>query len=1030
MCISTVLQVWFNCETLACPSLRKSKIAGKVKSDETRYLVTPTQSFKKGKTPSQRWMEDYNTGILLGKVSNGKNFEEEDSVSSTNALINDNVLHSTGSLVNKNVQELLKDVRITSVSNPTYYTIESDEFTYGKISDKEDGTITQIFKARNQSDELPSDNKYDPVLQMLYNRIQVFLIRNNFSLDFLMIFQSYIEYLSCSGVDPLQDRYLLTLQNELSKGFEFTSVIEEILTAFLTKPENAAMKLAFFEHKHKRLTLKRLFTNWKLKHKMNSSLRRLQLVWEHYLMKKCIYIWKQKFEMVSFDYRRESEQFDMFRLESLVFDRWSSAAASQNTKNALADNFFLDRFFQKIRVRYRNIQKNEKLATSFKRKVLLRDSMRQWKLKQAENRVKPFVDTFVKKLAFQRISLRVHRIAEMTNRADFARKNFLLQPVISKWMVSLSIVGCKEKQLIDLEKFFIKGKAFKRIEMALKRRKSEGVLRETTGDTLLKFFFKEIWLRRLLERRNMHEAFATRTSFLLRKYLVFWKKAFFMKLRAEELFDTKLKTEFFKTLKLQSTAAGYKNVKSKIVMRHTLQEWHRKAELCMRYKEFERQIVEKLWYQVFKGTYNIVGSMENQSDTFYESLLMKRYFSAWRNRRVLVQNLDQKVDIFLKLRTVLRVKKNVIHIREVNIKAEAVGSVIYKTGYLRKYLNIWHSNLQVRIGLKLRIAYDLYKKDKAIQNLRKHFYLWKSKYKVYDVNYRSIADKKYLRSSGGRFFDQLLNKIQVYEQWERLSEELRKKSILVSAYSSWKMQQANIEDMVERAQDKIEEKNLLLLLRCLNRWTMKHLKCKRNNETVELFQTRWNRATLRAIILLWRDKVGHSPGKLDYNRALFTDMENGDELEQDLLTPTRIKGTRHITIPGSERIKRSRMEAMKNHYRRARRAIPSPIKTSDTLEALDSPIKRRLAFNVEVKPEGLAQEVSEEYLPPPKISLEKVNRNFASRKNSLDFNRIPDVKFDLSKEPSSESSSSSFVVDRSTLSADVSLLDDSPTRLT
>lgn len=141
--------------------------------------------------------------------------------------------------------------------------------------------------------------------------------------------------------------------------------------------------------------------------------------------------------------------------------------------------------------------------------------------------VKPFVDTFVKKLAFQRISLRVYRIAEMTNRADFARKNFLLQPVISKWMVSLSIVGYKEKQLIDLEKFFIKGKAFKRIEMALKRRKSEEVLRETTGDTLLKFFFKEIWLRRLLERRSMHEAFATRTSFLLRKYLVFWKKASF-----------------------------------------------------------------------------------------------------------------------------------------------------------------------------------------------------------------------------------------------------------------------------------------------------------------------------------------------------------------------------------------------------------------------------------------------------------------------------------------------------------------------
>lgn len=61
-------------------------------------------------------------------------------------------------------------------------------------------------------------------------------------------------------------------------------------------------------------------------------------------------------------------------------------------------------------------------------------------------------------------------------------------------------------------------------------------------------------------------------------------------------------------------------------------------------------------------------------------------------------------------------------------------------------------------------------------------------------------------------------------------------------------------------------KQFIITSKFLKMWSLRFLKIKRNDETVEVFRHRWDRATVRGLLLLWKNRSDSSPKRRkDFN---------------------------------------------------------------------------------------------------------------------------------------------------------------------
>ncbi|AQZ13016.1 SFI1 (YLL003W) [Zygosaccharomyces parabailii] len=942
---------------------------------------------------------------------------------STEALINEDfIASSTGSLVNKDVNDLLSQVFIQPAveqgqfeeQNAPTYEVASNwnvPYDYKPARSFVDANINGIIENANKK---LAD--VDPILLLVFNRIQVFLLRNGLSLEFLKIFKRYIKLLTESGFDPLEDQFLLSLQNELSESFEFSPVLEDILNKFLLKPENLIMKLALFEHNSALNLMRRCLKTWKLHYELKRSLQKLGRLWHEYLERKFLMRWIQKYEDCAVHWTIQAQKFNEFTVASCGFDRWLDRMDSFKAKEGLADHYFLNGIFQRIKTETNTIALAIKKAKDFEGRILLQKTTRAWRLNFRSSQAHD-IDLFPKKRIFVMIRRKIKHFEALNDRADLLRYSLLLSPLIKNWNIKTQALANQSCHLAYLEKFTVKKKALGTWKMELKRKRQEYLAVSHLNEILVRFTFKELWLNKFRKHLHLYSFWNIQSEKAVKKFFIQWKKQFFMRMKADEFMQAHRLKTLIQTWRFQVQLKTFVANRKCTLFAHIFTNWSYRAleKKCIR--QFSSSFVVKPIFGLWMSRQQEELHVKRLAISSHNQVLKIKFLSHWHQKLLFLKAMQQRAEILRKIRVITMLKRGIARYREVKKTEESFAKLLITKFFLARYFNIWKQQHILYRDDKLREFLENYVEEKNILLQRQLLILWNAKSRFYADDCCSRAVTVYQRSLQRSIFRKAERKMRHYEILVEKSSDFRKNYLLLNAFYSWTTHVNQLREINSRLEVEINRKNLALLLNYMNNWSIRILKSRRNYEAVQVFRKRWDRATVRGLLLVWKNRVEQSPTK----RPDHT-LQN-----VELKTPTRRlspKGTN--TIPGSEGVKMHRIEAMKSHYSRVRRAIPSPIKSS---LSLNSAVKKKIETeeNVFFATRAEQRQQQHQQRPPPRLSLEKINRNLASKIDRINFERIPEVRL----EPFMNSDSRlNPVIDRSLLEVDDedAEFDESPTR--
>lgn len=915
--------------------------------------------------------------LLLGSLSSNLREDTPESVS-TAALINDKYYsNSTGSLLNGNVQELLDRLHIPDTS---FAESESNDSTVLSpvINDYESND--ESF-AEGQLRAVPQElhEITDPILSILYNKIQVFLLRNRLSLEFLKIFKRYVGYLSENGQNPLEDRYFLTLQNELSESYDFTPNMEELLNVFLVRPENMIVKMAFFEHKRLNHLLLRVLRTWRWRLQMRTSLSKLEHVWQEYLARKYLLFWSKKLQIVTTDVVAQANDFYRFTLVSSTFDKWLTRIESDKAKKGLADHYFVDHFLQRIVRRMSKLQKEQHNSEGRYNERCQRNALRLWRLRFRE-RTYTIRQRNLLRTVFNKVRLRLISYQELQERADFTRSIFQVNPSFQNWRLQYFKREEQSASLRALENKFLRKRTFGMLKRVLRQKEQENLVRGRLDTILLRFFVKNIWGTRFYERVHLYSLSKISDERLALKYTQLWKIRLFGRMKAENFWRFRLMAHSLHEWKLQTHCQERMLSRNRKTTKIVFLRWREYSESKRVLQQLQHNTFVRRHYRKWRERFEIVRETKQKAVTYYELTLEKLIFNKWLDCQTKMCEMEERSLIFKKLHALSILKLGIAHMRDVHRLSEVCNTRIVSKASLARFFVAWkklayerHINRVELIGSKLE-------EELRLQSQQLHLHLWLGKLHLYRSQCLAKADETYGRNLQRNFLITANKKVDHIEALYGFAEDLRSKTLSLNFFFIWRDRLEYVETMNTKVETETNKKNLALLLNYLNVWSMRMLKSRRNDETVQIFRMRWDRAAVRGLMLLWKNRSDNSPKKVRASR-LQKKVSEGMEL----VTPVRRNVPRKNTIPGSEGVKRYRLEAMKSHYGRVRRAIPSPVKSSATL---NSTAKRKIESEQE------STSLSPKPLFPPRLSLERINKNLASKIDTINFERIPEVRLD------------------------------------
>ncbi|AET41559.1 Sfi1p Ecym_8277 [Eremothecium cymbalariae DBVPG len=951
----------------------------------------------------------------------------EDYGSSTNDLISRDVYHSTGSLIHKSIHELMRDLRLSKNIGRYFepslqghagpeYIYWDDRFLYDNTNMLKNDIVSPIFDAEgDEENSFQPGNEEDPVIQGVFNLIQVFLLRHGLSFDFVKIFERYVKLLKESDVDPLKDQYLLAIQNALSESYEFTPVMDAIVTAFLMKPENVPMKLALMEHRHQILVLKKWFFSWRLKWSINTNLHDCEGIWNNYFLKKYLNKWSEKHKLVSEYWPEDSVNANSFRLTSLAFDLWTNKYTISQTKKKMADNFHLLTFFTRIKDVSAKMKTLDYKAKTLHSHSLISRYFLIWKLKLRNQNCKPTIGNLIQRMMLSKIEKKFMDIKELENFGSFAENSLLLRPLILKWKLKLKHHESRVQKLESLQASFIKKRAYDTWRKMFEYRERESLARVTLDNNIIKFFFQKIWSRRFSERTVLYQVVATKNEVILKSILAQWQKICVLKLKADVVYN---KTVFKKTIKYMVSTSKLKKMqklKKEQLLKNGLGFWKTRYQEEQHIKSFNRKVVERYWDHELKRKYLAFDDLLYITELSYHSNLVKSTFAYWRRKQIEKVELNEKAVIYLKLKAAQKLKRAISKTELVNFRERHFAGIASEI-YIQRYFQLWHKNAIIRKGLRLEILLESFRRSQSYTIARSYLSNWKSKWEFYSRECNNIARKKTKRDLGKWLLTKFADQIELRRLWMDQADNLRISMLVLNCFMSWLERMDAIQKLSSLVQLKVEERDVNLVVKCLSRWNMKTLKFRRNQETGQMFRGRWNRALLRYIITLWKDKTEKMP-KPKPNDLFKTN----NDVSSGFMTPLKLD---RITIPGSERMMKNKMERIKNRYRGARRAIPSPIKSSNVL---GSSIKRKLSTMVNTnQPHDDAYEDDHTMTPVPKLNILQEGKKYNSSVKNLDFSRIPELDPFSVREP--QNHNIPFTIGRAVLSDDTYIIDESPTK--
>lgn len=898
---------------------------------------------------------------------------------STDALVNDQYLdNSTGSLLNGNVQELLARLRIPDTS---YIESESTESTVLSpiiinYEDEEAAIAGQFELASMPNEQLDTT---DPILSILYNKVQVFLLRNKLSLEFLKILKRYVGYLMENGLKPLNDKHILTLQNELSESYQFTPTMEEILNVFLVRPDNTLLKLAFFEHNRMSGLLSKSFGTWVWRCQMRVSLGKLEGVWQEYLKRKYLLLWSKKFEMMTTEVVVQANEFYHFALVSSAFDKWLTRVESAEGKRGLADHYFVDHYLRRLVKRMDRAQKEKLTADTKHNTKCQRDVFKLWKLRLVECKFTSRQRN-LKKLALAKMKSRLASYGALQERADLAKKLFQINPFFRHWRQQFVKRENHMRALTLMEQTFVRKRTMETFKRKLKQAEREHLVEYQLDIIKKRFFFKNIWETRFHEQVHLYALYKIGDERLALKYIKIWKERSFNSIKAYEFWRHGLLTGVLRQWKTKTKLYRLVSQKDKRKTSATFMAWRK----CCRYKqalgEVQHGTLVKRYFGIWREAILLTQKSTQDALAFSDDSLKTLYLHKWMARRRRISELESMLLILQKLHAISVLKHAIAHMKVVQKYSKLCDSTAVTRGTLSRFFRSWRVSTSERQTRRLEVIGNEFTQELQFKSKRLHFDLWLNRLHSYQFEWADKADDLRARNLQRKVLNAIRRKIQHSKAVFNFATEVHDKTLSLNSFFLWRERLEHLEVLKLDLEREVNKKNLGLLLNYLNVWSMRMLKSKRNSETVQIFRKRWDRAVVRGLMLLWKNRSDNSPKKVRANRLQRQAPEG-----LDIVTPTRRNSLKRNTIPGSERVKQHRLEAMKSHYGKVRRAIPSPVKLSTTLS---STAKRK------IENEWESASWTPKPLFPPRISLQRINKNLASKIDTINFEKLPEVRLD------------------------------------
>ncbi|EJS42749.1 sfi1p [Saccharomyces arboricola H-6] len=837
--------------------------------------------------------------------------------------------------------------------------------------DQADPGHEEIVTSSKNDVQRDLDDTSIEIIEDLYYQIEAFLVHFKLSRSFLIIFKNYVNILIQEGINPLYDEYFKTLEDELKGFFTFNSVIEEILEVFLIHPRNKFIALSLAEYTYARNKTRRYFNNWETTWELNVHAKKFANESKLKLMEAAFYIWSDRTLKYSQIANVEAESFRNTWLLFHSFQQWVTLTQTLKEQSRLADQAFLNKMFKKIIKARENWKHLETISTAGIKQITLRATFHVWKLKQRETNY-----LGLKRRFFGRIKQKLKNHGYDDSISQKVRSLFLQKKCFSKWKNKDAENESKLVELYELESEFIKQKFMRQLSRAFQYNQKEAVVKNKLDQTLLRCVFERMWLKRFQDHLHLYSLISLKETNLVKDIFHSWKKLLYIDLKASDYSRTNLLKSTLRYWKLHVKLKAFKHESKTRNLTSAYHIWRKRIQYEKKSNDHIKIVFSAKYLELWKKKVQQMETINEEASIFYERGLANECIAIWKERLIKTRELEDRYNFLTKTHAILSIKRTVMHINNVHLLYNRLMPSMNRTKLSRAFIR-WRKASSFRIKHKLYDILHTYEVEKKYQLQNKLFNAWQNRYYFYseECNNQAISKKSWQLEK--MMLKKSKAKLSEIMKAEALADEVRKEFMLIKTFYVWKTHLDELFYMNTLLEQSEANKQFVITSKFLKMWSLRFLKIKRNDETVQVFRHRWDRATVRGLLLLWKNRSDNSPKR----RKDF-------DLKRELKTPIRSDPLSASTIPGSERIKQHRMEAMKSHYSRARRAIPSPVKSSSVL---DSTAKKQIKIEGATDLNGSPTRVR-----PIKYSPRRANRNLPSRVDHIDFGRIPAVPFRLS----------------------------------
>lgn len=889
--------------------------------------------------------------IINSPITSSTNNNVDPIDSTTDNFINNiQYIGNTFSLAHQDISELLSRVHIsensTIIDNPIRIT------------------------SNPNLDDIINDNRYLRIeyFRQLFTNIKDYLINNNKSLAFLKIFKNYIIILSNENIDPINDKYVIQISNQITNPNINANQLNEILSIFLIYPKNIYIALALHYELSDKKIINHFFKKiWLKKFTLNQSLGNYIYNKEILLKRKLFFLLINKYNDLVVNLSAKFKSYNYSRLITLGFYKWSDNYNNLSNKKILANQIFIINFIKK-KFSINKFKKYNDIKLNFENNIINNNLKKRF--------FKVLKTTYQSKKNHSNL-LNDKLILFNEEQSKLIKRKFLIIIWYKKFH--------KINQLNYVANDHIKTKFLTQILDISVRKKIENKAIRILNFNRLKFFLIDIWLNQYNSHIKLHSLLDICNNNLQKKFLLNWYTNYITIKNANIIYNNKIlkKTLVNWRLKTKYSQFSKNNNRNLQTLSFTLNLWN--ILFCLNYLlnyyQMNNILRKRLinWRNKFKNTNDLL----TVSNNYRDEKIIKTIFKLWIMKFNDIKNIEKLANNKLNLHSFHILKKSVNHKLSIEkIYNENNFSEKIDTRLKENFFKHWFQKSQLKHLLKLKEKFITFNKYKKLKILEKNFNIWYHKNNLYNIYFDDIAEKQYYKNLLQENLNKMIEKKSFYHDLTVEAINNYNDIIVTKQLEIWINRLNHLNYLNEKLQHYEIQKDLILLLKSLKSWTRKYFKLQNYEGMSQTFRKRWDRATLRGLLDLWKSRTNNSPKKVRFNRHLERNNNNTNFFSstQPLTTPLRgALNQENLTIPGSATFKRNKIEAVKSRYGRAKKAIPSPAKNSKNY---DSDIKRRLqkSENSSTLPE------------PPKLNLNTSTKpQPPTKRTTIDFTNLPQV---------------------------------------